>query len=182
MPSIYAEPMNEDERLLKSMRTDPRMFREAMTRFAAAVHVVTTDGPAGRRGVTVSSVCSVSDDPATLLVCLNLSSADNSWFEQNAAFAVNVLSADDEGVARAFAGEGKLSQAERFSRGEWSTAATGSPLLATALASFDCRLVDAKVIATHKVLIGEVADIRIGEPASSLLYIDRGFRSLPSEA
>ncbi|TFF27910.1 flavin reductase [Jiella endophytica] len=149
-----------------------------MTRFAAAVHVVTTDGASGRRGVTVTSACSVSDDPATLLVCLNLSSPDNSWFEENGAFAVNVLSVDDQAVARAFAGEGGLSQTERFGRGRWSAGATGAPLLDTALASFDCRLIDAKVIATHKVLIGEVADLRSGRPAPSLVYLGRGFRSV----
>lgn len=170
--------MNEDERLLNSMRSDPRMFREAMTRFAAAVHVVTTDGASGRRGVTVSSACSVSDDPATLLVCLNMSSPDNDWFEANGVFAVNVLSAKDDGVARVFAGEGKLTQPERFARGRWSVGSTGAPLLETALASFDCRLIEAKVIATHKVLIGEVAGLRTGEPAPSLVYLDRGFHAL----
>ncbi|MBP0614986.1 flavin reductase [Jiella sp. KSK16Y-1] len=149
-----------------------------MTRFAAAVSVVTTDGASGRRGVTVSSACSVSDDPATLLVCLNLSSADNAWFEENGVFAVNVMSARDEAIARGFAGEGKLPQPERFSRGSWSTGATGAPMLDTALASFDCRLIDAKVIATHTVLIGEVVGLRTGAAAPSLVYLERGFHTL----
>ena len=46
-------------------------YREAMARFGAAVSVVTTDGPAGRYGFTASAVCSVTDDPPTLLVCMN---------------------------------------------------------------------------------------------------------------
>ncbi|WAP68094.1 flavin reductase [Jiella pelagia] len=160
------------------MRTDPGAFRQAMTRFAASVNVVTTDGASGRRGVTVTSACSVSDDPATLLVCLNLSSPDNAWFEENGAFAVNLLSVRDEALARAFAGEDKLSQPERFARGVWSTGATGAPLLDSALVSFDCRLIDARVIATHKVLIGEVADLRTGDAGAGLIYLGRGFRSL----
>ncbi|MBO0902360.1 flavin reductase [Jiella sonneratiae] len=150
-----------------------------MTRFAASVHVVTTGGASGQRGVTVTSACSVSDDPATLLVCLNLSSAENAWFEENGVFAVNVLAAADEPLARLFAGEGRLSQRERFARGKWSTGVSGAPLLASALARFDCRLIDAKVIATHKVLIGEVADVQLGPSAPALLYLDRSFRSLP---
>ena len=54
--------------LLKLKNVDSVAFREAMSRFAGAVHVVTTDGAHGRRGVTVSAACSVSDNPATLLV------------------------------------------------------------------------------------------------------------------
>ena len=50
---------------------DAAQFREAMSRLGAAVHVVTTAGPAGRAGVTATAVVSVSDQPATLLVCLN---------------------------------------------------------------------------------------------------------------
>src|SRR5206468_12529153 len=46
-------------------------FREAMSQLGAAVHVVTTAGPAGMAGFTATAVCSVSDQPATLLVCLN---------------------------------------------------------------------------------------------------------------
>ena len=46
-------------------------YRDAMARFAGAVHVLTTDGPAGKRGTTVIAACSVSDNPPTVLVCLN---------------------------------------------------------------------------------------------------------------
>ena len=49
----------------------PAQFREAMSQLGAAVHVVTTAGPAGPAGFTATAVCSVSDQPATLLVCLN---------------------------------------------------------------------------------------------------------------
>ncbi|MFD2238518.1 flavin reductase [Aureimonas populi] len=150
-----------------------------MSHFAAAVHLITTDGPAGRRGVTATSVCSVSDAPATLLVCLNLSSPLNDRFEANGVFAVNMLSAEAEPVARIFSGQGGLEPEARFASARWSTLSTGSPVLESgALASFDCRLVDSRIVATHRVLIGEVVAIRQGEPASSLLYRDRRYRTL----
>ena len=116
--------------MLSTLTTiDAAEFRDAMSRHAAAVHLVTTDGPAGRRGVTVSSACSVSDDPATLLVCLNVSSPANDRFEQNGNFAVNLLSERNEAIARAFAGQGGLSPEERFAKGEWTTLQTGAPIL-----------------------------------------------------
>ncbi|MEX6509088.1 flavin reductase [Jiella sp. M17.18] len=149
-----------------------------MSRFAAAVHLVTTDGPAGRRGVTVSSACSVSDDPATLLVCLNTSSPDNIRFEANGNFALNLLGTEDEAIARVFAGEGSLPSDVRFARGKWRSGETGAPLLATALASFDCRLIEARIVATHRIMIGEVVAVRVGARAPSLVYLDRAYRSL----
>ena len=157
---------------------DRAAFRDAMSRMPAAVHLVTTDGPAGRRGVTVSSACSVSDEPATLLVCLNVSSPTNDRFEANGNFAVNLLASRSEPLARAFAGEGSLSPESRFSLGRWTSAETGAPLLTDALVGFDCRLIDAKIIATHRVLIGEVVAMRMGPDEPALLYFDRTFHRL----
>ena len=90
--------------LLTHAEIDRAAFREAMSHFAAAVCLVTTDGPAGRRGVTVTSVCSVSDDPATLLVCLNRSNAANARFDENGVFVVIGLAYRSEPVASAFWG------------------------------------------------------------------------------
>lgn len=153
-------------------------FRQAMSRVAASVHLVTTDGPAGRRGVTATSVCSVSDDPATLLVCLNVSSASNERFAANGVLAVNTLGAESETLARAFAGEGKLEADERFARGIWSRLETGAPVLDAALASFDCRIVESRIVATHHVIVAEVAAIRMGPEGASLLYRERQYRTL----
>ena len=46
-------------------------FVEAMSRSASSVWLVTTDGPAGRHGLTVSAVSSVSAEPPMLLACIN---------------------------------------------------------------------------------------------------------------
>jgi flavin reductase len=46
---------------------DQRLYREAMSRYGAAVHVITTDGSSGKAGFTATAVCSVTDDPPTLL-------------------------------------------------------------------------------------------------------------------
>lgn len=172
------EPQDRTLGLLTSSTIEAPAFREAMSRFTAAVHIVTTDGAAGRRGVTATSVASVSDDPATLLVCLNSSSPANRRFEANGCFAVNLLAATDEEMARAFSGEGRLDPDERFLMAEWGGLATGAPILDGALASFDCRLTDSRIVATHRVMIGEVAAIRLGDPGPALLYLGRGYRRL----
>ena len=67
---------------------DPLVFREAMSRLGAAVHVVTTAGIAGKTGFTATAVSPVSDQPAMLLVCLNRRSASAPLLAQNGVFCV----------------------------------------------------------------------------------------------
>src|SRR6266481_9601490 len=71
-------------------------FRDAMCRLGAAVHVVTSAGPGGKTGFTATAVCSVSDQPATLLVCLNRRAKSAPLLAQNGVFCVNTLGADEE--------------------------------------------------------------------------------------
>jgi cob(II)yrinic acid a,c-diamide reductase len=163
------------QHLLKKNSVEPRHYRDAMAQFAGAVHVVTTDGAAGRRGVTVIAACSVSDDPPMILVCLNRIRPDNDCFAENGVFALNTLAASQKPVADAFSGLGGLSQEERFAKGEWETISTGAPVLAGALASFDCTLVEARDMATHRVLFGKVTGLRIGDSVAPLIYHRRAY-------
>ncbi|WP_245414887.1 flavin reductase [Aureimonas flava] len=164
--------------LLTRAEIDRAAFREAMSHFAAAVSLVTTDGAAGRRGVTVTSVCSVSDEPATLLVCLNRSSGANARFDQNGVFAVNVLADRSEAVARAFAGEGKLDLEQRFAAGRWTTLETGAPILEDAIVAFDCRILESRTVATHRVTIGQVVGLSVPRAGQSLVYRARRYHAL----
>ena len=167
-----------DTIVLNKNAVEPRFYREAMSRFAGAVHVVTTDGLAGRRGVTVIAACSVSDDPPTILVCLNRMKPDNDCFAQNGVFALNTLAQGQRPVADAFSGMTGLPQDERFALAEWETVASGAPVLVGALASFDCHLVEAKDFATHRILLGKVTGIRIGDSVEPLIYYHRAYRAL----
>src|SRR5271166_5735467 len=123
---------------------DAPAFREAMARLGAAVHVVTTAGPGGKTGFTATAVCSVSDQPAMLLVCLNRRSNSAPVLSQNGVFCVNTLGAAEEKLADLFAGRSGVHLHERFTQGEWLTLKTGSPVLASAVVSFDCRTIETK--------------------------------------
>lgn len=164
--------------MLKKNAVEPRLYREAMSHFAGAVHVVTTDGPHGRRGVTVIAACSVSDDPPTILVCLNRLKPENDCFAKNGVFALNTLTPDQRPLADAFSGLTGLTQEERFALGQWETVASGAPVLVGALAAFDCHLVEAKDFATHRVLFGKVTGVRIGDRLDALIYHRRAYRTL----
>lgn len=146
-----------------------------MSRLAGAVSIVTTEGPAGRRGVTVSAVVSVSDDPATLMVCLNRNRAENLIFEQNGCLALNVLCFDQISLARAFAGEGDLSMQERFALAGWTSLKTGAPVLTGARMALDGVVVDVQTVHTHYVIAVEAVASAPFRDEVALVYRDRGY-------
>lgn len=157
---------------------DRKHYRDAMSRFGSAVHIVTTDGISGRRGVTVTAVCSVSDDPPTVLVCLNDRNPYNACFDENGVFALNTLAAGHEELSKAFSGIGQMSSQNRFELAEWSVMETGSPTLDDALAVFDCEVSGSQLVETHRVLFGKVIGLRIGANQSPLIYHRRGYHIL----
>ncbi|MBJ3775995.1 flavin reductase [Acuticoccus sp. 2012] len=158
-------------------------FRAAMSRLAAAVSVITSDGPAGRVGFTASAVCSVTDDPPTVLVCMNASSAQNRALIENGVLCVNTLRGDQEALSVRFAGQTGLTGAKRFDAHPHGVAATGAPVLADALVALDCRIERVVRVGTHDVIFGRVEAIVPG-PAEgeSLVYFGRAYHRLPSAA
>jgi flavin reductase len=157
------------------MTVPPAEFRNAMARLGAAVTIVTTAGPGGRGGATASAVCSVTDSPATLLVCLNQSSRTNALVQANRVLCVNSLSAGQRAVADAFAGVGGLEAESRFALGAWTELATGAPVLEGAVVSFDCRVADVVEKGTHSVLFAEILAIRTGAAVPALIWFARDY-------
>jgi len=157
---------------------EPTLFREAMARLGAAVHIVTSAGAGGKTGFTATAVCSVSDTPATLLVCLNRRSKSAPLLSQNGVFCINTLGAAEEKLADVFAGRSGIHLEERFSVGEWLTLKTGSPVLASAVIAFDCKTIETKAVASHNVIFGSVQAVRLGPPGSALVYHDRLYKKV----
>ncbi|UNE55227.1 flavin reductase [Bartonella machadoae] len=153
-------------------------YRDAMSHFAGAVHIVTTDGLKGRRGVTVSACCSLSDDPPTLLVCLRRHNPKNQLFVENGIFCVNSLSGKHRLLADVFSRRCNSTRNEHFNIAQWGTLQTGAPSLLDALASFDCRLICWHEHATHSVLIGEVVAINRSQEKDALMYLNREYHTL----
>ncbi len=155
-------------------------FRNAMARLGAAVNVITTDGPAGRAGFTASAVCSVTDEPPSLLVCLNRSASVYETFKANGVLCVNVLGAGHQTISSLFGG--KTPMAERFAAAHWTLGPSGSPILQEASVSFDCRLSQITEVGTHDVLVCEVMAISTSEQAQSLIYFNRQYHELQASA
>jgi len=113
-------------------------FRNAMARVCAPVHVITTEGAAGRGGFTATAMCSVTGQQPDM--------------------------------------------AARYAAARWTELPSGNPALSDAIVSFDCVLADLKTVGSHNVLIGQVVDLRSRKDGHALLYFDRNFVHVPTEA
>lgn len=153
------------------------MFLEGMSHAACTVNIVTTDGAAGRAGVTVSAMSSVSADTPkpTLLVCVHQQSPVAQKVIDNGVFCVNVLRDDQVYVSDAFAGRYKDVVEDKFECAEWTAMPSGAPRVVDPLVGFDCHLVSNNLVGTHHVFLGEVTDIFVAEQGSPLIYANRAY-------
>jgi cob(II)yrinic acid a,c-diamide reductase len=164
--------------VLNRQPIDPALYRDAMSRFGAHVQLVTTAMGAERRGVTITAACSVSDNPACVLVCLNNSNPKNDIFFRSGVFALNTLGAHHQALADSFSGRTSLTNDERFASGKFEKLVTGAPVLMDSLASFDCRVMEIKEMSTHHVIFGEVVAVHFNETMPALLYMNRDYHKL----
>ncbi|MCD7098785.1 flavin reductase [Stenotrophomonas sp. MMGLT7] len=147
-----------------------------MSLLGAAVNVITTDGPAGRHGITASAVCSVTDSPPTVLVCINRGSGRYRLFRDNGVLCVNVLAAHHQALSNRFANATEA--ATRFEHDRWTVLTTGAPVLADAGASLDCRVGQVTDVGTHSVFFCEVVGVATSKQAGGLVWFDRGYHPL----
>lgn len=150
---------------------DPDAFRDALSRFASGVTVVTVANEGKLHGMTASSFASVSLDPPRVVVCLDKSSRTRALLADT--FAVNILSADQEDAARAFAGSGE----KPFGKMSHELGISGAPLLHGCIAWVECETSSIVDGGDHDMIIGNVIGCRV-EQGQPLLYFDRAYRSL----
>lgn len=153
---------------------DPDRYRTVFGHFATGVAVVTAAGPGGSGGMTANAVCSVSLDPMLALVCFEQNARTLPLVRDAGGFAVNVLRAGGEDVARVFAS--KVPEAEKL-RDVPHRREHGMPVLDAALAWIVCELRDLIPAGDHEIAIGRVVamDVADGEP---LLWYRGAYREL----
>jgi flavin reductase len=149
-------------------------FIDAMSRAVTGVTVVTTLGPEGELGQTVSAMASVTADPPTLLVCIKSTSVIVDAIHQHGAFGVNVLRSDQRRVADTFAGRSTWGKPYDFSIATWTREFDDVPLLTGAVGRFTCTIATELEIGSHTIMFGQVrhADTAAGSP---LLYAHRTY-------
>lgn len=154
-------------------------FLQGMSCAANTVNVVTTDGAAGRAGVTVSAMASVSadGDAPTMLVCVHHLAAAAQTILDNGCFCTNILRDDQSFISDTFAGRLKTQDGDKFSCVDWLAMKTGAPRVRDPLTAFDCTVKSSERVGTHFVFIGEVQDIFVATGGSPLIFANRTYGS-----
>lgn len=153
-------------------------FRDVMREVAAPVTILAAGRQGFRSGLTATSVCSVSDAPPTMLICVRRNAKAHDVIVDSGHFSINFLSAEQEDVAMQFSGAGGLCGEDRFAIGDWLTGATGAPVLADCVCTLECRLVRTELVATHTIMFGEPVAGRKRESGRALLYRRGGYQPL----
>jgi flavin reductase (DIM6/NTAB) family NADH-FMN oxidoreductase RutF len=169
---IMPDPKVRNEKVHNEVRNEPLAFdfRAAMRHLVGGVSVITVGRGSETSGMTVTSVASLSVEPASLIVSVNRSASSWPLLQAERAFGVNLLSADQLAVAERFAGKGGTKGTERFAGAEWRKRVTGVPLLVGALAALDCEVEDIIERHSHAIVIGRVVHVDTGPQAPALGY------------
>ncbi len=149
---------------------DSAAFRNAMRSLSSGVAVVACGDGDQRVGCTVTSFASLSRTPPTLFVCLARSSSTLAGLQAARAFSVNLLASRHEALAHRFSGRGGVHGRRRFEGALWIALATGAPILADALAAFDCIVEEAIERHSHVIVLGAVVSVREGMDEPALAY------------
>jgi flavin reductase (DIM6/NTAB) family NADH-FMN oxidoreductase RutF len=150
-------------RQLRAGQLDSWDFRQAVGAFTTGVTVVTTADESGARyGLTANSFASVSLDPPLVLFCVDHRAPSLDGFNRSEHFAINVLAADQEEVARRFARPSD----DKFAGLNWRVGIFGAPLLDRSIAHIECTLEHRHPSGDHDIVIGRVHRVRVyeGEP------------------
>jgi flavin reductase (DIM6/NTAB) family NADH-FMN oxidoreductase RutF len=154
---------------------EPDRLRSVMSRFATGITVLTVGG-AHLHAMTANAFSSVSLDPPSVLCSVGHSAVMHDALTGEGRFAVNILSARQESMARHFADKNRTLGAAQFERfGHHPGERTGAPLLAGAVAWLECELTASHAFGDHTIFIGTVLTAGQGPREDELLFVNGRF-------
>lgn len=146
-------------------------FKHAMRHVPTGVTIVTSLKDGEPRGLTLSSFAGASIDPPALLICVNREARSYLYISSSRIFCVNVLAGEQRHLAERFAGKVRERQFEDV---PYETDVTGAPVLAQAIAHFDCEVASEHHVGSHSIFVGNVISCR-ARTGSPLGYFNGGY-------
>lgn len=156
---------------------DRATFFGLMSGFPAGVTIVTTlDERRRPRGLTCTATCSVSAQPALLLVSLDNRSGTLAAIRATRHFVVNYLLSGRGELSNRFATSG----VDRWKDLAWRANQDGVPVLyADSLAYTECRMTNAVEAGDHTIVVGLVQGGKAPAPGTQpLIYFRRAYATL----
>ena len=153
-------------------------FRAAMSSVASSVHVVTARRGDERVGRTATSVMSLSSQPPSILISIDIVSRLADLIARTGGFSIALLSSEQGEIADAFAG--KLEPPHRFTLGQWGHWPSGHPQLQGAVTTFDCEVIGAMETGTHVLYAGAIIDAETDPARAPLIWHQRHYQTTGS--
>jgi flavin reductase (DIM6/NTAB) family NADH-FMN oxidoreductase RutF len=151
-------------------------FRDVMARLPAGVVVVSAKLGTGFRGLTASSLASISAEPPLVMVGLEREATTREAVIESKAFNVSVLARSQEFVAERFAGRAPAVDAQ-WREIPHRLGANGIPLIEGCTAWLECSLVEVHPAGDHDICVGKV-ELAIQGSGDPLILWDRSFWTL----
>lgn len=158
----------------------PDELRSILRLWASGITLVTSEFEGALHGMTVSAFSSVSLEPPQVSVNIEQRTRTHRLMASAGKFAVCILSADQEPLARRFGGE-LPDAADRFAGLDYTLSELGNPIPNGCLATMECTVVGAHPAGTHTVFVGQVQAAQAGPGGAPLLYFNRSYRKLSKD-
>ncbi|MET3778658.1 flavin reductase family protein [Rhizobium alvei] len=153
---------------------EPADVKRALRSLAGGVSVITAGRGDERTGATVTSATGLSMDPPTMIVNINKTSSSWPVIKRHGHFCVNILNDRQQEIANRFAGIGGIKGVARYEGAQWTTLASGAPVLIDALAAIDCEVEEVIERHSHAIILGRALAVAIGD-GGSLVYQNGGY-------
>ncbi len=168
-------PPRVQKRFDTQLRTDT--YKAGMRKLASGVSLITGSLNGKQVGLIATAVTSVCAEPPTLLICVNQDASAHDAIDVSGHFCVNLVAADDLDIAKIFSSSSR--REERFKTGAWQDLPSGSPMLLSSTAAFDCRIIRRMPFQSHTIFFGEVLGVHTSDgEVEPLVYMESAFRRL----
>ena len=150
------------------------LFRRAFRRHANGVTVLSYEGKAGVNGMTATSVCSLAAQPPQLLACVSRAARTRNLIIEAGRFAVNILSEGQRDISELCStsgGDKHLDTALIDQAGSY-------PFIRNALAALGCQVLQIYEGMTHSMIVGQVAEVRLGRQSLPLVYFEGTYNTV----
>jgi flavin reductase (DIM6/NTAB) family NADH-FMN oxidoreductase RutF len=155
-----------------------RDFRDAVSRFATGLTVVTCQVDGVDHAMTANSFTSVSLEPLLVLVCVDREARFHEAISATSHWAVSILDHSAVAAARWLATKGRPLHGQLDTVPHTRGVITGAALVTDALVTLECRTYASHPAGDHDVVLGQVIALSIAETdADPLLYYRRRYRT-----
>ena len=150
---------------------DSGLFRNVLGHFPTGVTAVTAVNNGRPVGMAIGSFTSVSLEPP--LVAFLPGKESGSWKEihEPGSFCVNVMAQDQLEVCGVMASRTE----DKFADVEWSTAPSGSPIIAGSIAYIDCEIEAVHDGGDHDIVVGRVVELEVMESKPPLVFFQGNY-------